>query len=148
MSDKMKKEYEFFMKYKSDNESGGPIDQNNMHVWKINFDGPKNSDYEGGRLHVKITFPPEYPNKIPVCYFLNDELLHPNIRKDGRVCFGKFQWNSDCTVLDLLDALMILLKYPNFGDGYDNKEVADFYKADPESYHTTVKQLVAEFSKY
>ena len=144
----MQKEYEFFMKYKSDNESGGPIDTNNMFIWKINFDGPKNSDYEGGKLHVKITFPPEYPNKIPQCYFLNDELLHPNIRSDGRVCFGEFQWKSDYTVLDLLNALMHLLKKPNFGSGYDNKQVADFYNADPESYHRTVRELVAEFSKY
>lgn len=143
----MKKEYDFFKENKSDNESGGSVDRENMFKWIIHFDGPKKSDYEGGKFHVEVNFPQNYPEDKPVCKFLNDELLHPNISEDGIVCFGKFKWNKDNTILDIINALYYLLKYPNFGDGYDNKRVADFYKVDPESYHRTVREIVKEFSQ-
>lgn len=147
MSDKMQNDYESFMKYKSENEDGGPIDRKNMFKWLIHFNGPKDSDYEGGRFHVEVTFDKDNPEKRPTCKFLNDELLHPNIHQNGTVCFGGFQWNKDCTIFDVLNALYYLLKNPNFGDGYDNKQVADFYNADPESYHRTVRELIKEFSQ-
>ena len=144
----MEKEFEFFMENKSENESGGPINRNNMFKWLIHFDGPTKSDYEGGKYHVEVTFDENNPEKKPSCKFLNDELLHPNVRSDGTVCFGsKFYWDKDCTILDIFNALYYLLKYPNFGDGYDNKQVADFYNKDPESYHRTVKEIVSEFHK-
>ena len=148
MSKKMEKEYLFFLKNKSEFEDGGPVDRENMSIWIIHFDGPKYSDYEGGKYHVQIYFEQDYPESLPTCKFLNEELVHPNVNEDGIVCFGKnFNWKNDCTILDILNALYYLLKYPNFGDGYDNKQVADFYKADPESYHRTVKELVKEFHK-
>lgn len=141
----MEKQYKFFLENKSESESGGP-DRKNMFKWKINFDGPKNSDYEGGKFHVEVLFDKDNPEKIPSCRFLNDELLHPNINENGRVCFGyNFKWNNDSTILDILNALYFLLKYPNFGDGYDNQQVKDFYEADPISYHRTVRELVNEF---
>ena len=95
MFDKMQKEYNFFIENKSENEDGGPINRKDMSKWIIHFDGPKNSDYEGGRFHAEVNFPDSYPEKRPSCKFLNDELLHPNVRQDGTVCFGKFLWNKD-----------------------------------------------------
>lgn len=147
MSDKMAKEFIFFLKNKSENESGGPVNRKDMSKWIINFDGPKNSDYEGGKFHVEVNFPQNYPEDKPKCKFLNEELLHPNIRQDGTVCFGKLKWDKNNTILDIINALYYLLKYPNFGDGYDNKQVKDFYEADPESYHRTVREIVKEFSQ-
>lgn len=148
MTKKMKEEYDLFLECKTDNESGGPISTSDMYKWKIDFCGPKNSDYEGAKLHVRIEFPLDYPQTMPTCYFLNEELLHPNINSSGKVCFGSYSWNSNKSVIDILNALLYLLKYPNFDSGYDNKQVADFYKADPEAYHRTVKEIVAEFCKY
>jgi ubiquitin-protein ligase len=148
MSTKMDKEYNFFIKYKSDDESGGPIDRNNMLKWKINFNGPKNSDYEGGKFHVEINFTEEYPKKMPTCKFLNEELLHPNINSNGNVCFGNYPWKEGYTIIDLISALKYLLKNPYFGSGYDNKQVKEFFDSDPEAYHRTVRELVTEFCKY
>ena len=94
------------------------------------------------------------PNSRPDCTFLNG-VFHPNIDDDGRVCFGSFSWQNNFTILDLLNSLYFnftvsfyyLLKYPNFGDGYNNKQVAEFYKANPEEYHNVVRDLVKEFHK-
>lgn len=147
MSDKMEKEYEFFQQYKSDDESGGPIDRNKMNVWKVNFNGPQNSDYEEGKFHVEITFGSDYPKTIPTVKFLNDELMHPNINSSGKVCFGNYEWKDEYTIIDLLCALKYLLKNPYFNNGYDDPQIRDFYNADPESYHRTVRELVSEFSK-
>ena len=65
MSNIMEKELEFFNQNKFDDESGGPIDRNNMKKWIVNFDGPKDSDYEGGKFHVEITFKDDYPKSRP-----------------------------------------------------------------------------------
>ena len=140
----MEKEHQYFLENKLDNESGGPINKNDMFKWNIKFDGPKNSDYEGGRFSVDITFPNDYPNSRPTCRFLHD-VFHPNIDDNGYVCFGNFTWENNFTILDLLNSLYYLLKYPNFGDGYNNQQVADFYKENPEEYHVIVKDLVKEF---
>ena len=145
MSD-MDKQYEFFKKYKSENESGGPIDEKDMYEWLIHFDGPKDSDYEGGKYHVRIKFHEDDLGKIPDCYFENKELLHPNINDNGRVCFGtKIKWDKDCTILDLIGYLTYLLQKPNFDDGYHNQQIKDFFLADEEEYHRIVKQIVKEF---
>ena len=143
---RMEKEYKFFLENKMENESGGPINKNEMNKWNIKFDGPKDSDYEGGRFSVDITFNSDYPNSIPICKFNNDA-FHPNIDENGKVCFGKFVWESDYTILDLLNALYYLLKNPNFGDGYNNKQVKDFYEKNPDEYHNIVRELVKEFHK-
>lgn len=50
-------------------------------------------------------------------------------------------------ILDLLNALYFLLKNPNFGDGYNNKQVKEFYEANPDEYHNVVRELVKEFHK-
>ena len=68
---------------------------------------------------------------MPSCKFLNCDLLHPNIKDTGEVCFGKFKWKENSTIIDIINALYYLLKYPNFGDGYDNQQVKDYYDADP-----------------
>ena len=142
----MRKEYERFMRYKTEKEYGGPVDRNDMYKWQIHFEGPKDSDYEGAKLHIEVIFSDEYPKTMPKCKFINDtDIFHPNVRQDGTICFGKFIWKEDYTILNLLDAIIYLLRYPNFGDGYDNKQVADFFKADPESYHRTVREIVKEF---
>lgn len=140
----MEKEFGYFLQNKMESESGGPIDFDNMFEWNIKFDGPKDSDYEGGRFSVNIHFPQDYPNSRPECTFLND-VFHPNIDDNGKVCFGSFSWDINYTILDLLNSLYYLLKYPNFGDGYNNKQVADFYKENPEEYHNIVRDLVKEF---
>lgn len=77
MSALMKKQYDFFIKNKSENESRGPIDKKNMLIWVIHFIGPKNSDYEGGKFHIEVNFS-NLPER-PKCKFLNCDLLHPNI---------------------------------------------------------------------
>lgn len=147
MSD-MDEQYEMFIKYKSENESGGPIDMKNMYVWRIHFDGPKNSDYEGGKYHVKVEFHKDNLNLIPKCIFENEEFIHPNIYDNGEVCFGSdISWDKDHTILDLLSKLIFLLKYPNFNSGYHNKQIKEFFEKDPEEYHRIVKEIVQEFHK-
>lgn len=67
----MKKRIRFLNQNKFDDESGGPFDSLNMYIWIVNFNGPKESDYERGRFHVEITFTSDYPKTMPSCKFLN-----------------------------------------------------------------------------
>lgn len=39
----------------------------------------------------------------------------------------------------------MLLIQPNFKDGWDNKQIRDYYEQNPENYHKTVKQIVKDF---
>ena len=146
MISNLENQLKLFNKYKSTNESGGPINKKDMFEWIINFDGPIDSDYEGGKFHVKVKFDDKNYEKRPLCKFLSGDLLHPNITDKGDVCFGtNFPWTKESTIFDILNALYFLLKNPNFGDGYDNQQVKDFYDSDPVAYHRTVKEIVKEF---
>ena len=145
MTEKMKAEYDLFLKNKKEGVTGGPIDKSNMFKWLIHFNGPNDSDYEGGKFHVEVNFPSNYPNEKPSCKFKNCDLLHPNIRPTGEVCFGNLKWNQNSNIFNLLDALYMLLIQPNFKDGWDNKQIRDYYEQNPENYHKTVKQIVKDF---
>lgn len=87
MAEKMSAEYNFFLKNKKESVTGGPIDRN-MFKWLIHFNGPKDSDYEGGKFHVEVNFPSNYPNEKPSCKFKNCDLLHPNIKPTEKYVSG------------------------------------------------------------
>ena len=59
----------------------------NLFIWDIKIFGPPDTIFEGGIFNCEITFPQEYPNKAPQFKFL-DNLFHPNIYEDGKVCIS------------------------------------------------------------
>lgn len=105
----------YFLENKMDNVSGGPINKNDMFKWKIKFDIPNNSDYEG-RFNINITFPKDYSNSMTICRFLHD-VFHPNINEEGCLLCKMF-------IESFIYLLFyIIYKYPYFYRGYNNKQV-------------------------
>ncbi|CAG2167236.1 unnamed protein product [Oppiella nova] len=55
-----------------------------IYLWEVVINGPKDSPYENGVFKAHLKFPNEYPFRAPTMRFISD----PNITSDGRVCFG------------------------------------------------------------
>ena len=142
--ERLLKEYEDFIKYKPANAWGGPLFPN-FFEWVISFYGPKDSDYEDGLFNVKIKIPKDYPYNGPTCYFLHDELYHPNVsQSDKKICLGKYfvsQWNESKTLNEVIMHIYTILKIPNYDDSFDSV-IGETYKADPEAFHKIVREFV------
>lgn len=115
--ERLTEEYENFKKYKPAEAWGGPIN-GDLYEWKISFYGPENSDYEEGLFHVKIKIPENYPNSGPSCFFLHEELYHPNVSQtDRKICLGSYfqrEWEPSITINDVIMQIYSILKLPNY----------------------------------
>ena len=86
-----------------------PLD-NDFYEWHGNVKGVADNIYKGAVLHFKLSFPRNYPLSPPTVYLLNDQLKHPNIMPDRRICLDMFEkdkggykgWKSGYTVLSIL----------------------------------------------
>jgi len=59
----------------------------NVFEWRIYFEGPEGSPYQGGIFEANMTFPKDYPMNPPKLALVS-EFWHPNVFKDGRVCIS------------------------------------------------------------
>lgn len=96
------------------------ITQDDIQFWKVIFEGPKNTPYEGGRFACYITFPQDYPFK-PFVFRFYTPIFHPNINNDGKICLSvlKENWSPALTVQTIMSAIMELLINPNPSDALD-----------------------------
>ncbi|OEH76578.1 ubiquitin-conjugating enzyme subfamily protein [Cyclospora cayetanensis] len=84
-----------FIELSRDAPSGcsvGLDDDANFFSWRVCFEGPPDTFYEGGIFQASLKFPPDFPNNPPEMVFEQD-MWHPNGRENwlGRVG----QW--DCS---------------------------------------------------
>ena len=67
--------------------------------------------------------PDNFPQKGPACYFLHEELYHPNIsQSDKKICLGDyFQCNceSSITLNEVINQIYNILQLPCYEDSYD-----------------------------
>lgn len=72
--------------------SAKPHDDN-LRYFDVTIDGPDQTPYEGGRFHLELYLPEDYPMEAPKIRFLT-KIYHPNIDRLGRICLdvlkGKF----------------------------------------------------------
>ena len=145
---RLQREYEDFKLYKPANAWGGPVN-GNLYEQKVSFYGPKDTDYEDGLFHVKIVIPDNFPQKGPTCYFLHEELYHPNVsQRDKKICLGdNFQCKlkSLITLNEVINEIYNIFRLPCYEDSYD-KVIGETYKADSKVFHQIVREFVKIYS--
>jgi len=63
------------------------VDESDVFEWRIFFEGPEGTPYQGGIFEARMKFPDDYPMAPPTLTILS-EFWHPNVYKDGRVCIS------------------------------------------------------------
>lgn len=83
--------------------------------WKAMVVGPEKSPYEGGRFHIKVHCPANYPMSPPTFTFVT-KIFHPNVNfKTGELCLDilKTDWSPAWTLQYVCRAVIALLMDPN-----------------------------------
>ena len=128
----------------------------NPYVWEFIIIGPEDTLYEGGIFIEIFTFPKSYPNQSPQIKFSQD-MYHPNIYKDGRVCisilhngsdqYGYEQdnerWSPTQNVNTIMLSIISMLSSPNF-DSPASVDIAVLYKKDFTKYKQNVYKIVSQ----
>jgi len=106
------------------------VEESNARYFKVIIDGPAESPYEGGRYHLELFLPDEYPMSAPKVRLLT-KIYHPNIDKLGRICLDilKEKWSPALQIRTVLLSIQALLSKPNPEDPLAN-DVAEHWKRD------------------
>lgn len=100
----------------------GPIDVNNLRLWKATLKAPNESFYKGGIFAVEIFFPDDYPFSPPKVHF-KTKIYHPNIGlENGFVCLeilSTIGWKPIYKVEKILMDISELLKNPDYNIYYE-----------------------------
>ena len=114
--------------------------EKNLTHWIGYIDGPDQTPFQGGRFHLIIDFPSNFPFEAPSMRFITP-IYHPNISLKGEICLDILhsQWSPILTVRSLLISLCSLLSDPNPEHGL-NQDALNIYRIDPEKYATIATQ--------
>lgn len=151
----LKKELVSLMKDESCGFSVGLEDDSDFFTWRVVFEGPADSLYEGGIFTAILKFPPDFPNNPPEMKF-ETEMWHPNIYPDGRVCISilhppgtdRFndqetadeRWRPILGVHSILISVISMLVDPNLNSPA-NIDAAVNMKNDYDAWKKKVRQL-------
>ena len=128
-------------------------DKKNFLKWNILLICPYDTIFEGATLKCYIEFPKEYPIKPPVFRFI-DNLFHPNIYPDGKVCISILhegvdvygyedineRWNPSHSVNSIIMSIITILANPNF-ESPANVDASKLWKENFLKY----KQIIYKF---
>jgi len=146
-----------FIALSKDETSGFSIgyEDDDMFRWRVVFEGPPDSLYEGGIYNTLLTFPEDFPSNPPSMRFLT-EMWHPNIYTDGNVCISilhppgtdRFneqesadeRWRPIIGVHSILMSVISMLVDPNINSAA-NVDAAVQFKNDPEGWKKRVRRL-------
>jgi ubiquitin-protein ligase len=134
-------------------------DEKNFLKWNILLFGPSETIFEGGIFKCQLEFTKEYPNKPPIFKFI-DNLFHPNIYPDGKVCISILhegediygyehiseRWNPSHSVNSILMSLISILSEPNF-ESPANVDASKLWREDFNSYKNIIYNLIASDKK-
>ncbi|CAF1160089.1 unnamed protein product [Adineta steineri] len=104
------------------------------------IEGAEETPYTGGKFHLSIDFPSDFPFKPPRIKFVTP-IYHPNISTKGIICLDILhsQWSAALTVRTLLISLSSLLNDPNPDHGLNN-DALQLYRTNKEKYKEIAKQ--------
>jgi len=141
-----------------DEDSGfsvGLEDDNDFFQWRVVFEGPPDSLYEGGIFSAILSFPSDFPNNPPEMRF-ETRMFHPNIYPDGRVCISilhppgtdrfneqetaEERWRPILGVHSILISVVSMLVDPNL-ESPANIDAAVMMKQDMQGWKRQVRRL-------
>lgn len=114
---------------------------------RVTLTPPDNTPYEDGIFFLTVTIPSRYPSSPPNIEF-ETKIYHPNITKDGKICFGDFknEWKSTYTLKDAIDFVYYLLKNPDWDDPLVISISAQ-YKKDPKEFEKTAREWTIKYAE-
>ncbi|KAM3421304.1 hypothetical protein BST61_g1703 [Cercospora zeina] len=124
--------------------------EDEMNVWDVQMEGPSESVYAGGKFHIVITLPKEYPFKPPTLSF-RTKIYHPNVTNDerGAMCLGMLksdEWKPPNKIKEVLGLVRHTLREPQPDDAVETS-IAEVYKAKPDEYEKIARDWVKKYAK-
>ena len=129
--------------------------EDNFMIWDFLLIGPYDTMFEGGVFKGKIKFPKEYPNRPPKIFF-TDNIYHPNIYNDGKVCisilhegqdeFGyedsSIRWTPTQTVNSIMMSINLMLAEPNL-DSPANVDAGKMWRDNFNEYKAKIYNFIS-----
>ena len=118
----------------------------NPRYFNVIISGPKDSPYEGGKFHLQLYLPEEYPMVPPKCIFMT-KIYHPNIDFLGRICLDilKKNWSPALQIRAVLLSIQSLLNDPNTADPL-NEKVNDHWLKDRKDAEKTAREWTQKYA--
>jgi len=130
-------------------------EKTNFLKWNIILLGPSETIFEGGAFRCKLEFTKDYPNKPPIFSFI-DNLFHPNIYPNGKVCMSILhegediygyeniseRWCPSHSVDSILMSLLLVLIEPNF-ESPANVDASKLWRTNFNEYKKIVYKHIA-----
>ncbi|KAG2325170.1 hypothetical protein Bca52824_007898 [Brassica carinata] len=120
-----------------------------MQEFFVEFNGPKESLYEGGVWKIRVELPDAYPYKSPSVGFIT-KIYHPNVDElSGSVCLDVINqtWSPMFDLVNVFETFLPqLLLYPNPSDPL-NGEAAALMMRDRPTYELRVKEYCEKYAK-
>lgn len=122
--------------------------EDNISEFYVEFQGPKDSPYEGGKWKLHVELPEAYPYKSPSIGFVN-KIFHPNVDEGaGSVCLDVINqtWSPMFDLINVFEVFLPqLLLYPNPSDPL-NGEAAALLMREPQTYNQRVREYVKRYA--
>jgi ubiquitin-conjugating enzyme (huntingtin interacting protein 2) len=118
-----------------------PLNDGDLMHLKGSFTGPPDTPYEGGKYHIDIKIPSDYPFRPPVMKF-DTKIWHPNVSSvTGAICLDTLgtAWSPVLTIKSALISLQSLLSSPEPKDPQD-AEVAGMLLKNPEQFRYVARE--------
>ena len=137
--------------------TAGPVSENDLFVWEAVLIGPEGTEYEGGILTARLTFPADYPMSPPKMTF-TCPMWHPNIYANGDVCISILhpptedpthyesiseRWSPVQNIEKILLSVQSLLSNPNC-ESPANVDAAVMYRTKRDMYNKKCKECVEQ----
>lgn len=134
------------------------FNEDNMFIWDFSIIGPPDTLYEGGIFSGTMHFTDTYPHKPPIVKF--NDILHPNIFKEGHVCISILhegsdvygyekdseRWSPTQNINTIMLSIISMLSAPNF-DSPANIDASVLWKDHPLEYENIIYKMVAATQK-
>ena len=143
---RMQKEMDEMKKNPPDNCSAGPVNENDLFLWRATIMGPDKSPYQGGIFNLSITIPIDYPFKAPKIVFTT-KIYHCNVNSNGSICLDilKDNWSPALTISKALLSICSLMDDPNPNDPLV-PEIAHLFVKDRKKHDDNAREWTAQYA--